>query len=251
MGPSFRLDHARRRAIGATFLSLGLLASALPAGAQAAGVQAKENLFADWSLLTLPDKTPAAFTALGEDGLRIEADQAVAFLYKEIAAEQNKRLAWRWRVDKAIAPAPLERVGQDDRPLAIHVWFPPPAEERSFFDRLGSLFGYPSIGRVMTYVWGGTQARGTVLAHPHFEEGQMIVLRGPEARTETWYEETIDIAADYRRAFGEAAPERLYIAISADTDDRGGSSSAILDRFRWIMQAAGTTANTVQVASRP
>lgn len=246
MGPLFRLDHARRRAIGATLLSLGLLASTFPGA-----VQAKENLFADWSLLTLPDKAPASFTALGEDGLRIEANQAVAFLYKEIAVQGNKRLAWRWRVDKAIAPAPLERVGQDDRPLAIHVWFPPPAEKRSFFDRLGSLFGYPSIGRVMTYVWGGTEARGTVLAHPHFEQGQMIVLRGPEARTETWYEETVDIAADYRRAFGEAAPERLYIAISADTDDRGGSSSAILDRFRWIMQAAGTTANTVQVASRP
>ena len=214
-------------------------------------MQAKENLFADWSLLTLPDKAPASFTALGEDGLRIEADRAVAFLYKEIAAEENKRLAWRWRVDKAIAPAPLERVGQDDRPLAIHVWFPPSAEERSFFDRLGSFFGYPSIGRVMTYVWGGTQARGTVLAHPHFEHGQMIVLRGPEARTETWYEETIDIAADYRRAFGEAAPERLYIAISADTDDRGGSSSAILERLRWIMQAAETGAANLQVALHP
>ena len=43
--------------------------------------------------------------------------------------------------------------------------------------------------------------------------------------------ETVDFAADFRRAFGYAAPAPVYVAISADSDDTGsrtaGSVSAL------------------------
>ena len=125
-----------------------------------------------------------------------------------------------------------------------------PPEKRSFFDDLGNVFGYPAIGRVMTYVWGGTKERGTAFAHPHFDEGRLTVLRGPEAATGTWYEENIDIAADYRQAFGEDPQDRLYLAVSADSDDRGGMSSAVLEALRWNGQSVGNDAGPKQEAAR-
>ena len=216
---------------------LGLLVVALFALPGLSHAGEVENRFSDWQLLTVPDKTPARFTVEGPAGLRVEAMDAVAFLYKETTRSSGKSLTWRWRVDKGLPPSPQDRVGQDDRPLAVHIWFPMPPEERSFFDDLGSLFGYPAIGRVLTYVWGGTRERGAVFDHPHFEEGKLIVLRGPEAAFKTWYDESIDLAADYRRAFGEAPPERIFIAISADSDDLGGMSSAALDSLKWADQA--------------
>lgn len=233
---------------------LGFLAAlmlALP-GPSLAGEP--ENRFSDWQLLTVPDKTPANFTLEGPQGLRVEAMDAVAFLYKETTQTGDRRLTWRWRVDKGLPPSPQDRVGQDDRPLAVHIWFPTPPEKRSFFDDLGSLFGYPAIGRVLTYVWGGTRERGTVMDHPHFDEGKLIVLRGPEASLEAWYDESIDLAADYRQAFGETPPARIYIAISADSDDLGGMSSAALEALGWgdqnIGQAVGQDRTPLQKAAR-
>jgi len=175
----------------------------------------------------------------------------VAFLYTEFTGVSAKRLNWRWRVDKAIAPSPQDRVGRNDRPLAVHLWFPPPAAQRSLLERLGGVFGYPAIGRVMTYVWGGTSERGTVIRHPHFDEGRLIILRGTEAQAGTWYDESIDFAADYRRAFGEAPPDRLYLAISADTDDLGGMSSARLQALRWEHRVSARVPSPRQLALRP
>ncbi len=228
------------------FLAFVLLAApGLSLAVQAA------NAFDDWELLTLPDKTPAEFTPFGATGLRIDSDRSVAFLYTEMTREGGKRLSWRWRVDKSPPPAPQDQVGRDDRPLAIHFWFPKPPEERSFFDDLGSVFGYPAIGRVMTYVWGGTETRGATMDHPHFADGRLIILRGPEAAVGTWYDEAIDLTADYRRAFGEAPPDRLYLAISADSDDLGGKSSAMVDGLRWDEGTAAAIPGALQEAARP
>ncbi len=218
----------------------GLMAvlAAGPGLAQAAILAGDKALqpFDEWQVLTLPEKPPADFIVAAPDTLIVEADGAVAFLYAEVTVKPGAQLTWRWRVDRGIAPSAQDRVGQDDRPLAIHLWFPPPEAERSLFDRLGGLFGYPSIGRVMTYVWGGERERGTVFDHPHFDEGRLTVLRGAEAGLGTWYEERIDFIADYRDAFGEDPPQRLYIAISADTDDMGGMSLAKIKHLRWSLE---------------
>lgn len=224
-----------RHAALAALLALGLTTPGSLALADSAG-----NPFEDWSRLTLPDKAAASFTALGKEGLRIESKDSIGFLYTEVGQTKGKHLLWRWRVDQAPPASPQDRVGQDDRPLAVHIWFPLPPEERSFFERLGGVFGYPSIGRVITYVWGGTKARGTTINHPHFDEGVLIVLRGSDAKNGAWYRERIDVAADYRRAFGEEPPARVYLAISADSDDRGGMSSARLEALRWVDSLAGT-----------
>ncbi|WP_282606408.1 DUF3047 domain-containing protein [Pelagibius sp. Alg239-R121] len=190
--------------------------------------------FDDWKLLVLPDKQPAEFKVSKDGGLQVEATDAVGFLYAEIDGAPTKRMAWRWRVDKDIPPTDLSRGGRDDRPLAVHVWFPPKPEDVTLKDRLGSLFGYPMIGQVLTYVWGGTAQRGVEMANPHFEDSKLIVLRSGTTPTGTWFNEEIDIAADYKMAFGTAPPAQAYIAISADTDDVGGTSVARLDSLKLL-----------------
>ena len=187
--------------------------------------------FEDWKLLKLPNKEPATFEVSKSGGLQIEAVNAVGFLYAQMETTSPKRLAWRWRVDRDIPATDLSKIGKDDRPLAVHVWFPPKEEDITLGDRLGSLFGYPTIGQVLTYVWGGTAQRGTEMANPHFENSKLIVLRSGSTPTGVWFEEEIDIAADYQMAFGAPPPAKAYIAISADTDDAGGTSVAQLDNL--------------------
>ena len=88
---------------------------------------------------------------------------------------------------------------------------------------VADVFDVPVPGKVLTYVWGGTQARGTKLANPHLaDDGVLIVLRSGRQPPTGWVREEIDIAADFTMAFGYPPPKASYLAISADSDDSSG-----------------------------
>ncbi len=175
---------------------------------------------ADWTTFGLPDKAAADFIGRDDGSLEVRADGAVGFLYREVsAAVPDQALTWRWRVDQAIPATDLSRRGRDDRPLAVHLWFTPLPDQGSFWGTIADIFGQPRPGYALTYVWGGTAARGARFDNPYLDDGVIVVLRPGSAATGTWYEEHIDIRADFRRVFGFEPPELAYIAISADTDD--------------------------------
>ena len=230
-------------AILALILTLaGLLTLAAPAaaseGAAASRLEAPEPgsevpaalSRAGWKKLSVPGKAPAEFAMEETGSIRIVAQNAVAFLYRPIedGLEGKSRLAWRWRVDQAVARTDLSKVGEDDRSLAVHLVFPVESKSLSFWERfdlsLTRLMAPPLAGKLLTYVWGGTQARGASLPNPHFEEnGAIIVLRSGDEPTGRWVMEEIDFMADFRRAFGYTPPPPIFMAISSDSDDTAGS----------------------------
>lgn len=181
-----------------------------------------------WHLLTVPGKAASRFGADGDGTIAVASSSSVAFLYYAFAdAPRPRYVSWRWRVDRAPAPAPLSDPEADDRPLALHVAFVPENESWWHGLRRGAaeLLGIPLPGKVLTYVWGGDVGRGTSLANPHYPGGgKLIVLRPGSDSLAQWQEERIDLVADFAAAFGHPPPPLLYIAISSDTDDRGGES---------------------------
>jgi len=211
-------------------LIFGLLAAALfvaSGGVAHGGVHRDAgSTLTDWRQITPPGKQSAAFTVGPTNLIEVRADDAVSFLYAELTAPSpDLRLSWRWRVDSAPAPTELAMRGMDDRPLAVHLWFPPPPGGESFWDGVKGALGYPTFGYAMTYVWGGTSERGEIIANPHLDDAALIVLRDGEAPRRTWFQEHVNVAADFERVFGHAplsAP--VYIAISTDTDDKGGTA---------------------------
>ena len=178
---------------------------------------------AGWKVLTLSRKPPTQFVGRADGTIEVTAESSVAFLYRDVpTASQHKRyLSWRWRVDLAMLPTDLSRKGYDDRPLALHVSFPSPANEGDIWQRLRRAFiGVPLSGKLITYVWGGTGQRGDKLVNPHVEgDGVMYILRSGYTPPGQWFAEKINIAADFERAFGYEAPPPMYIMVSADTDD--------------------------------
>ena len=194
---------------------------------------------AGWMLLTLPGKAVTRFSGRGDGAIEVVADDSVAFLYKPVPAADGgkRRLRWRWRVEESAPPSDLSEKGADDRPLALHLCFPDETEPASFWQGLGRAlartFHRPLSGKVITYVWGGTQPRGTKLANPHFEsKGVIIVLRPGDEATGRWFTEEIDYAADFEMAFGYRPPPLAYLAISADSDDRTGRMSSVIADIR-------------------
>ncbi len=189
---------------------------------------------AGWREITLPDKDASRYVGQPDGTMAISADASVSFLLYDVseASEGSRYMRWRWRVDKAPPPSDLAKIGEDDRPIAVHLLFPEeePSGLFGFIENIAAdMFGLPSHGKVLTYVWGGLRMRGEALANPHLEEdGTLIVLRPGSTPMGQWFAEEIDYRADFERAHGYAPPPLAYVAISADSDDTPGQSMAAL-----------------------
>lgn len=196
---------------------------------------------AGWKVLAFPGIAETEFVGRPDGIIEVRAMDSSALLYREVppTERQNQLLSWRWRVDETMPPTDLGLKGSDDRPLALHVWFPPDPDRTSWWQRLSRValdlaIDAPVPGRWLTYVWGGIGGRGDSLVNPYSgPDGVIYVLRSGNAPTGRWFSETIDIAADFERAFGYPAPAPIYIAISADADDTESNSVALIADIRF------------------
>lgn len=184
------------------------------------------------------------FAGLDDGGVRLTADRSSALLYRPLpeGMEDYRSLAWTWRVDRPIPSTDLTVKGADDRPLALHIWFPDPHENAGLLERIGGflveeVLDVPLTGMVLTYVWGGTHPPGESLINPHTgTKGMMIVLRDGSTESGRWYQEKIDFAADFERVFGQPAPAPSFIALSADSDDTNSHSDGQIRDLRLLRE---------------
>lgn len=224
-----------RKSCSALRLNIPALVAFLILGAVPSATVAETPLPPHWQLLSMPGKAVIRFSAAGGGAIAVNAWDSVGFLYREAAdiPGSGRYLTWRWRVDAAPSPTDMSMKGMDDRPLAVHVWFNDTDGAASGWDlqtRLGAwLFDRPLPGRMLTYVWGGVGERGQTIANPYREQAaRIIVLRPGNSRLGVWHTETVDIVADFQSAFGERPGAPAYVAISGDTDDKGGAAAGIV-----------------------
>ena len=135
--------------------------------------------------------------------------------------------SWQWSVGQSVPATALDRKGGDDRNLSVYFVFMPAEVARA--NRGASITRLLKVeeARVLMYVWGGTAPRGALLPSPYLgPQGRTIVLRGAGTGT---HGETVDLAADYARAFGGAPTSLVGLALSADSDDTDGAIRASLE----------------------
>ncbi|MDX1580001.1 MAG: DUF3047 domain-containing protein [Alphaproteobacteria bacterium] len=205
-----------------TAFCAGLVLLPLPAAATTAACLTTGPSLeqAGWEHLTYPHLKEIDFDRSQEGAIMVHAERATSILGIE-APVGLAWLSWSWRVDKPAPPTDLTARGQDDRSLMVHVWVPFEASME-----LTLTPGLDGDGRLLTYVWGGTQDKGALIRNPYMTyNGALIVLQPAGSPVGTWIEEVVDWRADYQRAFGEAAPQTVpAIGLSADTDDTGSLS---------------------------
>jgi len=173
---------------------------------------------AGWTVVSFPGIAPAAFKASSRETLSVVADSAAGLLWRtaSVAEARAGTARWRWRVAEGAPATDLTRRGADDRALALYFVFGAAADHGK---PPLALLGSSSV-TALAYVFGGNSPRGVVLPSPHMgKRGKFIVLRDARARKGVWFEERLDIRADYQRAFGKAALLLLAVAISSDCDD--------------------------------
>lgn len=194
-----------------------------------------------WTLFSKPDWPPAKFNLVAKETIEVTTDDSTSLIWREIPEPDRHKpnLSWSWRVTENMAPTDISVKGGDDRPLALHVWFEDDPDQVGFFegikfDILEAIFGIPISGKVLTYVWGGTNERGHRQENPHVGDGsEMIVLRPGTTPEGQWFEEKVNVIADFERAFGYLPVSHKIIALAADSEDTDASSVAHIKELRF------------------
>ncbi len=202
--------------LAGSFASWPALAQALPFGPDLAG--------AGWRTMSFRGLNPTTFAPTGASALSIRAEQGVSLIWREVPAASQDRMAarWRWRVSEGPPPTDLARRGADDRAAAVYFLFARDAASAEAGRGAGSLDAAlrRSGGAALIYVWGGAGAAGAVVASPHLgSSGKLVIRRPAGGYGPGWREERVDLAGDFRRAFGREPGPLVGVAISADSDD--------------------------------
>jgi hypothetical protein len=217
-------------------LCLALVALLTLAPGMAQAVIGPELRAEGWRELSNPNKAENAYRAGPDGAIEVVSKNSVSTLYRPVDANIRERpmLTWRWRVEEPAPATDLSVKGQDDCSLAVYVGFPYEAGQASFFERLKrplveSWAGESAPGRVLRYVFCGRQQRGEVVESPYLgSAGFVRILRPADSPTDRWFAEEVDLAADYRQAFGEEPPNPAQIAVQADTDNTRSASRAFV-----------------------
>jgi len=189
-----------------------------------------------WRDMLFGSRPPNRFIGHEDGRIEVLSERSASLLYLPLRVDpaQSPCLNWRWRVDRSMAATDLARRGEDDRPLAIYVAFPYQAREASLSERVKRLLveqieGPDAPGRVLVYVWGGLGLRGDTVMSPHLGSAAVMrILRPGDSPLGEWRSEQVDVVDDYRRAFGQAPPFTMHVAIGADSDDTGSASAGMV-----------------------
>jgi hypothetical protein len=182
-----------------------------------------------WQSLTFRGRPPAEFLPAGPDTLAIRSDAGVSVIWKALSPDfaSGSAASWRWRVDAGVPPTDLSDRTADDRSIALYFLF---GNDASVVENPPtSLRGAVARGRALIYVWGGEEARGSVVPAPAmFGRGQIVVSRPADSPTGAWLSEAVDLRADFRRVFGREPGPLVGVGVSSDSDNTGTRTEAVL-----------------------
>jgi len=224
------------------------LAAALALAADAPGIvpfsaMAPGDLREPWRLLSLVDVKPAEVALVADDGatvLRVSSFAASGSVAQSIdASPRGLALAWRWKVDRIVQAADMERRAGDDYAARVYVFFDVPHSELPWRTRIKIaaielVYGKAIPTAVICYVWDNRHPVGTSQWNPYTDRVRMVVLRSGAGEVGEWKTERRDLEADYRAAFGAGGelPRVNGIAAGNDTDQTGEHATAWFGDFR-------------------
>ena len=228
---------------------IGVLAGALAGALAAAGVAPLVqggSIPPPWRVVTLPQQAVpftrySAETVDGREALRIQTQGSYGNLVHELpAAAAPKRLRWAWRLQEPNTAVDLRVKDGDDAAVKVCMSFDMALDRVPFMERqllrvARARSGQDPPAATLCWVWAAAEARGALLPNVYSRRVRFIVLRNREDALATWFEESRDVAADFRRAFGEESAEPPPVSaliVAGDGDNTGGASLAHVSGLR-------------------
>jgi len=160
--------------------------------------------------------------------LNVTSDGTVSLLYRPVpkSAWHSKMASWGWSVAQSVVATDLTQKGGDDRNLAVYFVFVDQESAERLSGKSARRLLKNKSTRALVYVWGGNYPRGKILHSPYGPNTLKTVISRPAG--EGSFSESVDLAADYQRAFGKSVGVLVGIGISADSDDTDGEINAVV-----------------------
>lgn len=206
---------------------------AVAAFSQAAG---GGELPSGWEPWIIDRRKPATRYALvdrnGHIVVHAVADASVSALVRNVLldAAAFPLVRWRWMVERLIPGADEIDAAREDSPARLLIAFSGDAgrldpDERRKLALASALSGREMPYAMLMYVWSNKYPPGSVFPNPRSSRVRMVVVEQGAARVGRWLEYERDVAADYRRAFGEEPGSITAIGVMTDADDTGATAS--------------------------
>ncbi len=143
-------------------------------------------------------------------------------------------LSFKWKVSNVYKKGDTTTKEGDDYPIRIYVMFKYNPKKVSFFTKIKyglakSIYGaYPPYSS-LNYIWANKIQKDKIITSAYTDKSKMIVLDSGAKNVNTWQEHTVNVLADYKKAFGENPPAVVSLAIMNDSDNTGESSTSYVD----------------------
>jgi hypothetical protein len=176
-----------------------------------------EESLAGWESKSFVGQTDYALVV--EDGraaLKAQSNGTASGLGKKIKIDLTKTpyLNWSWKVEGQLSGLDEQSKSGDDYIARLYVV------------KSGGAFIWKT--RALNYVWSSNQSRDASWPNAFQpKNAMMLAVRGAEDQTGTWVTEKRNVREDLKRAFGKDFKTIDAIALMTDTDNAGGSATAL------------------------
>ena len=198
----------------------------------------------DWHAVPLPGKAATRYHWELKEGRQALAAQAVgsASLWRrrlQRPPEALGELSFSWWVDQLIAEANLTQAERADSPARLLLGFGGdvsrlPQRTRLMYELAEALTGEPPPYATLMYVWANGAPLESVLINPRSDRVRKIVVDSGSHGLGRWRDHRRVLAADFRRAFGEAPGPLQSVAVMTDADNTRSRAQAWYGPIRFV-----------------
>lgn len=182
-----------------------------------------------WQPMLLPGKSPTAYRWTEKDGrpaIRARAERSASMWRRtvDVPADRLGDVSFSWWVPALLSQASVAEVDREDAAARVVFAFDGdharlPARTRAMFELAHALTGERPPYATLMYVFDAHAAPGTVVVNPRTDRIRKIVLDQAPEHLGRWRDHRRDLAADYRRAFGEAPGRLVAVGVMTDGDN--------------------------------
>jgi hypothetical protein len=190
-----------------------------------------------WHARALPGKRPTRY-AVSFDGheaaIEAQADASASMLRHALRREPEAlgKLGFSWRVPALMEAADVRDRDREDAVVRVLLAFEgsegrlSPAN-RLLFDLAEGVTGERPPYATLMYVWDRHAPAESVVVNARTDRIRQIVVESGPAGLASWRHYERDIAADFRRAYGEAPGPLVGVGLMTDADNTGARARAL------------------------
>lgn len=225
-------------------LLLWPLVACAPMASKQASEPDKRGPWQDWQEFVLPGKRGTVYETRHDSGrivMHAQANASASMLRRQLQVDPTQlgSVQFSWHVASLIEQADLSDADAADSPVRLVFAFDGDhgrlsARNRMLFELAQVLTGEAPPYATLMYVWDNRAAPESVIHGPRTDRIRKIVLESGPGQCGRWLHYERDLAADFRRAFGEEPGRLIGMGLMTDADNTASSAAGLYGEVRLL-----------------